>query len=286
MSAARSAGAGVLVLVRTSNPGAADIEDLELREGGAVWERVAMIVDELGADGVGEAGLSDVGAVMGATEPGHLARARELMPGAVFLLPGVGAQGGRVEDLVAAFSPGRAAGLISASRAIADAHRNTGGEPASAAREEAERLREAAWELSERAIRCEAGMIGIASGAGARVSTGEERVTGSTATSASAGVIGSAGTVASAGVIGSAGTVASAGVIGSSGTVASAATVGSAGVLLSAGVVGSAGVIAGLANAGCLACVACVGCANCVGCVACVGCVGLRGVVGAVGRSR
>jgi len=298
VSAARSAGAGVLVLVRTSNPGAADIEDLELREGGAVWERVAMIVDELGADGVGEAGLSDVGAVMGATEPGHLARARELMPGAVFLLPGVGAQGGRVEDLVAAFSPGRAAGLISASRAIADAHRNTGGEPASAAREEAERLREAAWELSERAIRCEAGMIGIASGAGARVSTGEERVTGSTATSASAGVvgsagtvagagvIGSAGTVASAGVIGSAGTVASAGVIGSSGTVASAATVGSAGVLLSAGVVGSAGVIAGLANAGCLACVACVGCANCVGCVACVGCVGLRGVVGAVGRSR
>ena len=56
-------------------------------------------MDELGAPGVGEAGLSDVGAVVGATEPGHLQRARELMGSATFLLPGVGAQGGRVEDL-------------------------------------------------------------------------------------------------------------------------------------------------------------------------------------------
>jgi len=152
VSAARSAGAGLLVLVRTSNPGAADIEDLELQGGGRVWERVASIVDELGADGVGEAGLSDVGAVLGATEPAHLARARELMARAVFLLPGVGAQGGRVEDLAAAFLPGRAAGLITASRAIADAHRHGAAKPAAAAREEAERLREAAWSLSERAV--------------------------------------------------------------------------------------------------------------------------------------
>jgi orotidine-5'-phosphate decarboxylase len=150
VSAARAAGAGVLVLVRTSNPGAADVEDLELKGGGAVWQRVAMIVDELGAAGVGAAGLSDVGAVLGATEPAHLARARELMPSAIFLLPGVGAQGGRVEDLAPAFLPGRAGGLITASRAIADAHRD-GGAPAAAARAQAERLREAAWALSERA---------------------------------------------------------------------------------------------------------------------------------------
>jgi orotidine-5'-phosphate decarboxylase len=150
--AARSAGAGVLVLVRTSNPGAADVEDLELQAGGKLWERLARIVDELGAGGVGVAGLSDVGAVLGATEPVHLARARELMRTAVFLLPGVGAQGGRVEDLAAAFSPGRAAGLITASRAIADAHRNSGGEPAAAAGREAERLRDASWALSERVL--------------------------------------------------------------------------------------------------------------------------------------
>ncbi len=129
VSAARAAGAGVLALVRTSNPGAADVEDLELTGGGRVWERLAGIVDELGASGVGESGLSDVGAVVGATVPGHLARARELMPHATFLLPGVGAQGGRVEDLAPAFLPGRAGGLISASRSIAGADPADGREP-------------------------------------------------------------------------------------------------------------------------------------------------------------
>jgi orotidine-5'-phosphate decarboxylase len=152
IGAARGAGTGVLVLVRTSNPGAADIEDLRLGDGGAVWERIAALVEELGRAGVGESGLSDVGAVVGATEPAHLSRARELMPSATFLLPGVGAQGGRVESLAPAFSPGRAGGLVSASRSIADAHRMHGGEPAAAARSEAERLRELAWTLSGQAL--------------------------------------------------------------------------------------------------------------------------------------
>jgi orotidine-5'-phosphate decarboxylase len=144
---ARAHGGGVLALVRTSNPGAADVEDLELADGGALWERLAAIVDELGRPGIGGHGLSDVGAVVGATAPEHLARARELMPHAVFLLPGVGAQGGRVEDLAPAFAPGRAGGLVTASRSIARAHETRGGDPAQAARAETERLRAAAWEL-------------------------------------------------------------------------------------------------------------------------------------------
>jgi orotidine-5'-phosphate decarboxylase len=147
VTAAREHGAGILVLVRTSNPGAADVEDLRLADGRAVWEGVAGIVDELGKPGVGEAGISDVGAVVGATEPKHLARARELMPNATLLLPGVGAQGGRVEDLAPAFAAGRAGGLVTASRSIANAHQVTGGEPATAARAEAERLRAVTWEL-------------------------------------------------------------------------------------------------------------------------------------------
>ena len=147
VSVARAAGAGVLLLVRTSNPGAAEIEDLELAGGGRVWERLARLVDQLGQPGVGESGLSDVGAVIGATIPGHLERARELMPNAVFLLPGVGAQGGRVQDLAPAFAPGRAGGLVSASRSIAGAHLTAGGDPAQAARAEAERLRALAWRL-------------------------------------------------------------------------------------------------------------------------------------------
>jgi orotidine-5'-phosphate decarboxylase len=148
VTAARAGGAGVLVLVRTSNAGAADVEDLAVEGGGTVWERIAVIVDRLGAAGVGAAGLSDVGAVVGATAPGHLARARELMPCATFLLPGVGAQGGRVEDLAAAFAPGRAGGLVTASRSIAGAHLASGEAPESAARAEAERLRASAWAIS------------------------------------------------------------------------------------------------------------------------------------------
>lgn len=138
---------GLFVLVRTSNPGAADVQDAELAGGGRVWEHVARLVDRLGG-APGAAGLSDVGAVVGATAPEHLERARELMPRAIFLLPGIGAQGGRVEGVGPAFAPGRAGGLVTASRSIARAHEQHGGTPAGAARAEAERLREQAWSVS------------------------------------------------------------------------------------------------------------------------------------------
>ncbi len=148
VTAARAHGAGVLLLVRTSNPGAADVEDLALAGGGTVADRLAGLVGELGRDAVGGHGLADVGAVVGATAPAHLARLRELMPNAPLLLPGVGAQGGRVADLAAAFAPGRAGGLISASRSVAAAPAPDGADPATAARREAERLRAAAWALA------------------------------------------------------------------------------------------------------------------------------------------
>lgn len=140
---ARADNAGVFVLVRTSNPGAADFEDLELADGGTLWERVAQAVDQLGSDGE----LSDVGAVVGATAPQHVARMRELMPRTIFLLPGIGAQGGKVENLAPAFAPGRAGGLVSASRSIVFAFEEHGGSPADAARAQAESLRGSAWAL-------------------------------------------------------------------------------------------------------------------------------------------
>ena len=146
---ARPAGAGLFALVRTSNPGAADLMDEPLARGGTVWERVAELVAQLGDEHRGpESGLTDVGAVLGATQPEHLARARELLPRTIFLLPGVGAQGGRVEDLAPAFAPGRAAGLVTASRSIVRAHEQARAHaPGAAARAEAERLRETAWAL-------------------------------------------------------------------------------------------------------------------------------------------
>ena len=145
METAAAVGAGLFVLVRTSNPGAADIQDLELASGERLWERLARMVAELGGPGEG---VADVGAVTGATAPEHLARMRELMPRAPFLLPGVGAQGGRIEDLAPAFAPGLAGGLVTASRSIANAHETAGGEPAQAAAAEARRLRDAAWHVA------------------------------------------------------------------------------------------------------------------------------------------
>ena len=148
IAAAREAGAGLFVLARTSNPGAADIQELELAGGGSVSDRIADLVSAIGAEGIGASGLSDVGAVVGATAPAWVARLRKRMPNAVFLLPGVGAQGGAVEALGAAFAPGPGGGLISASRAIVAACSRLGGEPAAAARAEAARLRELTWNLS------------------------------------------------------------------------------------------------------------------------------------------
>jgi orotidine-5'-phosphate decarboxylase len=145
VNGARAAGAGPFVLVRTSNPGAAEVFDAELNTGERLWERLAKLVAQLGNPGA--SGLADVGAVTGATEPRHLERLRELMPETPFLLPGIGAQGGAVEALAPAFAPGRAGGLVSASRSIERAHETAGTTAPEAARAEAQRLREQAWSL-------------------------------------------------------------------------------------------------------------------------------------------
>ncbi len=142
--AARATGGGLFVLVRTSNPGAGDLQDRTLEGDGTVAEQMARLVDELGG---GDTPLADIGAVTGATVPEQLERLRALMPHAPFLLPGIGAQGGRVEDVAPAFAPGPAGGLVTASRSIATAHEKAGGTPAEAARAEAERLRDTAWSL-------------------------------------------------------------------------------------------------------------------------------------------
>lgn len=147
VDAARAAGGGLLVLTRTSNPGAADIQDRELATGESVSDLIADIVDELGRPAVGRSGLGDVGAVTGATAPEHLERLRTRMPAAVMLLPGMGPQGASGRGLGAAFAPGPAGGLVAASRAIVYAHEHDGGDPAASAQREARRLRQLIWDL-------------------------------------------------------------------------------------------------------------------------------------------
>jgi orotidine-5'-phosphate decarboxylase len=131
-------GLGVLVVVKTSNPGSVDIQDLPLEDGRPLWQHVAGLVDRWGEDRRGASGLSSVGAVVGATFPQEVVEARRLMPRAVLLLPGVGAQGGRPEDLAEAFAVGPAGALVSASRSVIYADSGPGWQEAAAA--EATRL--------------------------------------------------------------------------------------------------------------------------------------------------
>jgi orotidine-5'-phosphate decarboxylase len=105
-----AADVGTFVLCRTSNPGGADLQDLELASGEPLYERVAALAD-LWNDG------GDVGLVVGATAPGELADLRQAVPDLPFLVPGVGAQGG---DAEAAVEHGLAdgVGLVNSSRGI------------------------------------------------------------------------------------------------------------------------------------------------------------------------
>ncbi len=143
VDAAAASGGGVFVLVRTSNPGAADVLDLEA--GGApLYERLARMVAERAPRLAGASGLSAMGAVCGATEPKHLGRLRELMPDSIFLIPGVGAQGGSAAELGPAFSDDPASALVTASRSIA-----TAPDPRIAAEE----LRAQVWGAAQSAAR-------------------------------------------------------------------------------------------------------------------------------------
>jgi orotidine-5'-phosphate decarboxylase len=131
-------GLGVFVVLKTSNPGSVDLQDLPLADGRPLWQHVAGLVDRWGADLVGTSGLSSVGAVVGATFPQEVAEARHLLPRSVLLLPGVGAQGARADELAEAFAAGPAGALVSASRSVLYADRGAGWQDAAAA--EAERL--------------------------------------------------------------------------------------------------------------------------------------------------
>jgi orotidine-5'-phosphate decarboxylase len=118
VDACRREGAGIFCLVKTSNPGGADVQDLELADGRPLWQHVSELVHEWGSDAIGENGISAVGAVVGATYPNEVVAIRRLLPRSVLLLLGIGAQGAKLADVVDAFSAGRSSALVSTSRAV------------------------------------------------------------------------------------------------------------------------------------------------------------------------
>ena len=120
VDAASQAGKGIFVLVRTSNPSASTIQDFADATGKTLYEHIAEQVAAVGAGErlAGRRGYSCVGAVVAATYPDEARRLRELMPQAIFLVPGYGAQGASAEDCAAAFKPDGTGAIVNASRSV------------------------------------------------------------------------------------------------------------------------------------------------------------------------
>ncbi|MGH7813830.1 MAG: orotidine-5'-phosphate decarboxylase [Candidatus Binataceae bacterium] len=134
-------GRGVFVLVKTSNPASGDFQDLTANDA-PLWEAVAARVNKWGTGLAGKCGLASVGAVVGATYPAHARRARKIMPNAIILVPGYGAQGASAADATAAARPDGAGILVNSSRGIMYAwQKRAGKSPAEAASEAAESMR-------------------------------------------------------------------------------------------------------------------------------------------------
>lgn len=114
-------GAGVFVLVKTSNPGGKTFQDL-LVEGRPLYEHVAALVEHQSANTLGACGYGAVGAVVGATYPDQLCSLRSIMPRSWFLVPGFGAQGGSAADVAGAFDERGLGAIINNSRGIIFAH--------------------------------------------------------------------------------------------------------------------------------------------------------------------
>ena len=145
LAACRRHGRGIFCVVRTSNAGGGEVQDLVLSDGRPLWQHVASLVAEWGADAVGERGLSSVGAVVGATQPRAIGEARRLLPQSVLLLPGLGAQGAKPGDVARAFTSGPASALVAAARSVIYAYRDGEDDWRSAAAAEAARLRSEVW---------------------------------------------------------------------------------------------------------------------------------------------
>ena len=119
----RETATGIFVLVRTSNPGGKMLQELE-SEGKKIYSIVGKHVQNLASEDIGQYGYGSVGAVIGATNPAQLVELRNEMPNAIFLVPGIGAQGATAKDIAGAFDDNGYGACINSSRAIIFAYEN------------------------------------------------------------------------------------------------------------------------------------------------------------------
>ena len=117
VEAATHCGAGVFVLVKTSNPGGRTFQDRLIGDR-PLYRYVGELVEDLAGQTLGQSGFGDVGAVVGATYPAQLAELRQAMPRTWLLVPGYGSQGGTADDVCGAFDERGLGAIVNNSRGI------------------------------------------------------------------------------------------------------------------------------------------------------------------------
>lgn len=124
---AREYGKGLFVLVKTTNKSSSEFQDVTIcnsNDNLKLFELVASYVNLWGQSIIGKSGYSSVGAVVGATFPQEIKSIRKLLPKSYFLVPGIGEQGGKIEDLINCFNDDGLGALLSVSRSVIFAYLN------------------------------------------------------------------------------------------------------------------------------------------------------------------
>lgn len=114
---------GLFILVKTSNKGSGEIQDVKTATG-HVYENVAKMVNRISKLAIGRYGYSSVGAVVGATYPEEAKILRKQMPNCFFLVPGYGVQGATAEDTANCFDDNGLGAIINSSRKIIFAYQS------------------------------------------------------------------------------------------------------------------------------------------------------------------
>ena len=118
----------LFLLVKTSNPGSGELQNVAAGEGDTVYGLMADLIEKWGAGTEGKHGYTRAGAVAGATYPEELQKLRARMPHTFLLVPGYGAQGGTAEDVKYAFNEKGHGAIVNSSRGIMCAWKKTGGD--------------------------------------------------------------------------------------------------------------------------------------------------------------
>ena len=128
LEAAQGEDKCAFVLVKTSNPGSGELQDVKAADGRTIYEVMGELNEQIAAGTEGKYGFTMAGAVTGATYPQQIQDLRSRLPHTFFLVPGYGAQGGTAADVKYAFNEKGHGAIVNSSRGIMCAWKKTGGD--------------------------------------------------------------------------------------------------------------------------------------------------------------